>query len=123
MSERNIDSLCRNPLFKATFHSGYMNDPSHCDAANAGRRLLYNDEDIDIDHLGHVAVKGVLAAAVLATIAALVLIQLFRKTPQTMIVIGCALPVRTHLLRSFADVVRRLCTAQRFRLLAPCTDS
>ena len=85
-------------MFQATFHSGSMNDPRMCEDSNASRRLL-QDEDLDIDHLGHVAVKGVFASAVLATIAAFGLIQLFRKAPQTMIVIGCSLPVRSLLLR------------------------
>ena len=80
-------------MYPAAFHSGSMNDPSMCDDGSAGRRLL-QDDDLDIDHLGYVVLKGVVASAVLATIAALGLIQLMRKAPQTMIVIGCALPVR-----------------------------
>ena len=88
-----------------------MSDPRMCEASNAGRRLLDTDDYLDIDHLGHVALKGILASAVLATIAALALIQLFRKAPQTMVVIGCALPVRSHLVYYFLCLGRLLCTA------------
>ena len=90
--------LCRNSLYAyTTFHRGSLNDPRVCEE-NFGRRLL-QDDNPDIDHLGYVAVKGVLASAVLATIAALALIQMMRKAPQTMTVIGCSLPERFFLLR------------------------
>lgn len=73
-----------------------MSNPQSCEASTPGRHLLAEAE-FDVENFGHVAGIWIIVSAVLALLGGLALIQLFRKIPQTMVIIGFIIPVRLHL--------------------------
>eukprot|EP00892_Ulva_mutabilis_P008297 jgi/Ulvmu1/583/UM001_0591.1 len=82
-----------NPLFaKAISDEGFMFDPSSCEPGSPGRRLLAAEE-FDVQNFGEVAGVWIIVSVVLALAGGLVLIQLFRKAPQTMVILGFAIPI------------------------------
>lgn len=102
----NTAHRCRNPLFvKAISDADFMSNPDSCHASGPRRRLL-EAEDFDVENFGRVAGMWVLGSAGLALLGGLLLLHLFRKIPQTMVILGFTLPVRPpppHLERFRCD--------------------
>lgn len=74
-----------------------MSDPNSCqpESTLTGRQLLdAGDFQFDVENFGQVAGKWIIGSAVLAIFGGLLLLQLFRKIPRAMIIIGLLLPVR-----------------------------
>lgn len=88
---------CRSPLFhRAISDARFMNNPHSCEPGHSGRRLL-DDIDVDmIEEFWRVAAGAIVGSLVPAAIAGFGIIHLFRKAPQTMVTIGLAMPVRSH---------------------------